>query len=358
MYDIEIFLPVCLKYKQRIEDLKKYGIINIKNRKVLLSLLIEESEFELIKNASSGWLDGIDVNLVKCTGNYIQNVFDYFLKINFEKPKSRWIMRIDDDSATDVDRLIYNLDRYYDHTQPFYLTCNYRPLEGAEINVVPEYLEYMGRFKEIHQYLKHEIESCILSMPGVEKILKNEKSKRLLEKRATIKGGTTDVCLAFASAMAMLYPVECIFLSHQPEINKFSMFDSSEAFKNHIHLISRFSKGENFSEEQRPNNIFTLLTKIIEKKHNQLESKIMENRFIFENEHEIKLYEFRDNYTVRIKNNHESLFWFAENEKIIIIDNYLNFYFLNPLENGCLEGKIGDDQIKLFPLSLAHEIKI
>lgn len=366
IYDIEIFVPVCQKYKQRIEDLKKYGIVNIKNRKVLVSLLVEKNDE--IENLETGWHQGVDVNVVRLGGNYITNVFNFFLNIDYENPRSRWVMKIDDDSATDIDGLIYNLDLFYDCNKAFYLAADLKIFDGGgpEPTVFYEYCEFMFIYKDIHRSLQHEMEACVWTIPAIKTMLSDERSRTLLKKRSEIEGGATDVCFAFASALAKQYPINCPFLTYLPKINEFSLITSNNnsgtSAKNHIHLISRKGEGENFAIHNRPSYSFLFLTKIIENKKNSIEEKLFNKRYVAETDHEVTIYKFNENFTLNIKNNNQSWLWFAREEngkkEIVLFDNYSNLHFLEINENGTLKGVVHQREIELYPIGGVDNLKL
>lgn len=336
-YDIEIVVLACKKFYSRFCDFKKYGLLNIKNKKVKVNVLLSNSED--IKKAAEDWPDGVDVEVFKFhNSSYVQNMYRFFLNIDYENLKSRWIMKLDDDSVTDISGLVDNLDHFYDCDDPYYLATSCIRFEncgGPEYYCLNNYLDVMEEYGKIVFFLQHEIECSILSRKAIKKILQNKRSLDLLKKRCEeIERGATDIALAFASAMAKVYPIDCPFLTHLPQIEQFSLI--SGGFKNHIHLISRDQKGENFQSDSRMSSyFFEIIVKIAEGISHEIDKKIENTSVnIFMNDEELT-YKFKKNNILKLIKKHnfgpdyskcftyeerDTLFWFVDEDSIKIIN--------------------------------------
>lgn len=78
-YDLEIVVPVASRYKERLEDFKKYGVFNFVKNKVLVTLL---TSAEKIDGLEEGWRDGIVAKSVNSEGgDYVSNLYRYFLEM-------------------------------------------------------------------------------------------------------------------------------------------------------------------------------------------------------------------------------------------------------------------------------------
>ena len=81
MYDINFVLPISVSkdiYSQRLIDFKKFGILNIKDKKVLVTLL---KGTETISDFDIGWKENVTVEIISSEYNDV-TLLDFFqLKI-------------------------------------------------------------------------------------------------------------------------------------------------------------------------------------------------------------------------------------------------------------------------------------
>lgn len=318
-YDLGVIVPVCGRFKERLEDFKRYGLVNIKDRKVLVNLILSN---ETLEGLDSGWDRNISVNVVKSDcPNHVSNIYKFYAQMDPENIDCRWLARVDDDSCTDIDGLISNLDEFYEWTGDFYLGASLQNfsvvLDGNEGELYPEYSHILENYKRISRALKNEVECGILSAAALKKILSNKPSLDLLKFRTRLHGGYGDCVLAIASSMAKIYPVDCPFLTHLPILSDFSMVGGN---LNHIHLISRHSEGENFYWERATDDQFILLTKIVDGVVSELERSLVGSKFLLETDDSLKTYEFRDKHMIRAKFESNPFMW-MEHEGFVYVFN-------------------------------------
>jgi hypothetical protein len=237
-YDIEICVPLCGKsqYSKRINNFKKYGIQNIKNNKVLLSLLVGN---EQIENIDKNWPCDIKI-LTSNTDKAAEKIYSYYLNLNKEEcSKVKWFMRVDDDSMTDIDGILKNLDYEFDYKKEYHLMAD----PCYDIN--PKYKEIAQNLgyeywsnKKVSSHRKHtfthEWEASVSSQKAILNIIQNDNCKQLFTKAIESNGGQGDHCLALAARMCKIHPVDCIFMTKDPALEDFSIF---EGRFNHIHFI-------------------------------------------------------------------------------------------------------------------------
>lgn len=317
MYDMEVLVPMCGRFRQRIEDFKRYGLVNAADRKVLVSLVLSNEDIEDI---GSGWPDGFEVEVLRNESpNHVSNLYRFYTEIDPSSPRARWLVRLDDDSCTDIDGLLSNLDRFYDHGQPFYLgeLNDFRAARcGGEHTPFEHYRGLLGPFEPIVDLMKNEIECGIMSSAAVSKMLNNDKSRRLLHKRVHLDGGFGDCVVALASAMAGVWPISCPFVTHLPLIHEFSLFGG---VRNHIHQVARVPEGENFWGRCSPES-YRVLVKRIENDPSEIERSVFGKRLLVENESCVKIIELKDNYTARIKLEHKSFNWYESKGELLVLD--------------------------------------
>lgn len=315
-------VPFCNKFVHRIGDFKKYGLFNTKGRKVLVTALT--SNYEEIDGLTEGWHDGVEV-VVKQNANpsHISNIYRFYAELKAQGLNSKWIMRVDDDSCTDVGGLLDNLELFYDWEDKFYIGDLARfenALVVGEMHVFPEYKHLLGDFEKMAPMLKNEVECGIISHGGMVHMLNNEKCMRLIRQRAELRGGFGDCVTALAATISKLHPIQCPFISHLPLVSEFSVFGGH---LNHIHMISRETEGENF--QHRCGRIqYEALIRAIEGKTTQMEKDFCGKKFIMETDRELTLYEFLDDRIMRIKFDNRKYVWMEHGGEIHI--------FCDPLE--------------------------
>jgi hypothetical protein len=315
-YDIEIIVPFCIKLADRIEDFKKYGIFNTSGRKVLVTAVLSNNEE--IEGLEGGWHEGVDFRIRKnkCP-DHVSNLYKFYADLKPEELKSRWIMRIDDDSCNDISGLIENLDMLYDWEDKCYLgDLDYlsRALYRNEKEAYLEYKHMLGNLERVSYLLKNEIECGIISHKGIMHMLKNTKCMNLIRQRSELRGGYGDCVLALAAALCKFHPVHCPFLSHLPLINEFSLFGGH---RNHIHMISRKKKGENFQDHERCGEVqYCAITKSIDGIMSDNEKRISGKRMLMETDNELRVYEFKEDRSLKIKFDERKYIW-VEHEGLI-----------------------------------------
>lgn len=317
MFDLDVVIPVCGKFRQRIEDFKRYGLVNHKGRSVRVNLVVSD---EKVEGLEVGWGGNFTVRVVENDSpEYVANLYRFYLSINPSAPESRWLVRLDDDSCTDVDGLLSNLDKFYGHEAPFYLG-DLHPLQNAlngyEGQVYQQYKSFLGDYERFGHLMRSEVECGVMSMGAMSKVMSNPDSKRLIERRASLQGGYGDCVVALASAMAGVYPIDCPFITHQPLLHEFSLFGG---VRNHVHMISRLSEGENFWNRASMESFF-LLTKVVDNSPTDIESRLFGKRMLLENDSAVRIFEFRANYTARVKPDNKQINWYEQDGSVIILD--------------------------------------
>jgi hypothetical protein len=288
--------------------------MNVGENKILLNLIV--SNDEKINDIEIGWPESVDVKIHSmASSNYVGNLFKFISEIVPQDLNSRWIAKIDDDSSTDISGLINNLDEFYDHNKDFYLaaSCLDDLFLSPEIQILDQYEKEMGVYQKILHNIRHEIECCVLSVTAVKTIFSNKMSVELLKKRSCIEGGVTDVALAFASAMAKVYPIQCPFLSHLPLVSEFSI---ANGMLNHIHMISRDSASDNFERTGIP---FLFLERLIHGA-NEVEKAMEDLKFFSEKDDRVELIHLQANHNFKVKFEKRNMMWIEHENKILVLD--------------------------------------
>lgn len=317
-YDIEMVIPVCTRghYGRRINDFKKYGLLNVRDKKVLVTLLVGLDNPGDLKN---GWAENVDVNIVRYNLNHEAcKVYNYFANYPLTN-EARWIAKIDDDSINDVDVLVDQLDRYFDHNKDYYVVT----ILQDDLNEVEEgLLHSMGfghwfAYSDREPYIIHEVEGSVVSVTGMKSILSTPSALELMQKRSVIQDGYTDVCLAAAARMAKIYPSHARFMSHEPFLGDFTLFGGNMS---HVHFISH----------DRNTNLFDALVKKIENNRSpaeqELRAKLIDKKYLLtcENENSIAVLVFQENnhiWTQSASDYYNWKIWEISRDRLVISAN-------------------------------------
>jgi hypothetical protein len=316
MFDLEVLVPVSSTFSERLEDFKRCGLANFGERKVLVTVLVSG---ESIDGLDRGWPSGIKVEVShEPSPQYVANLYRHYIKMNPDSPRSRWFVRLDDDTCTDVNGLVSNLDSFYSWEQPYHLgelNNFYYAKAGTEGRAYEDYKSLLGKFEPISSFLKNEIECGITSAAGISKVLSNPESFALLERRSSLAGGFGDCVFAIAAAMAGVWPVECPFVTHLPSIQDFSLFGG---LKNHIHKIARVPQGTNFGGRASYEG-FALIMKAATNEPNEAESSLFGRRFLLEEEKSMKIIELKKGYIAKFKMDDRIYNWFEKDGEVVVL---------------------------------------
>jgi hypothetical protein len=337
MYDLEILVPFSSKTLGRVDNFKRFGLVNMADRRVRLNAVLSHDE---IADIESGWHGNVTLNIVSSDNPcHVSNLYRFYAEMDAESLDSRWFARLDDDTCTDVDGLVSNLDLMYDWESPFHLgelNGFSDALAAREGLLYPQYRHLLGEYERLAPFLKNEIECGITSRAGLARTLGNESSRRLLEFRAGLEGGYGDCVFAIAAVMAGVHPIDCPFLTHEPLVHEFSTLDG---IYNHIHMIA--AKGENFSSSRRASSLaMQLLIKSILKAPSEMERAVMGSRYLLETAKELNVFEFRPNYSLKIKFERRTRGWFELDGEIVVVDDGSEEHRFSLDENGDLVGKV------------------
>jgi hypothetical protein len=316
MFDVEFVVPVCGALRHRIDDFKRYGLVNRGSRSVLLNVLVSNED---LPGIDRGWPEGFAVNVIQRESpNYIGNIYKFYADLDPSSLKSRWLVRLDDDSCTDVDGLVDNLDYFYDHTMPFHLG-DLNPFHyaraTAESGAYAQYRDILGRHERISGQMRNEIECGVMSVAAVAAILKNRDSIELLRRRSEISGGYGDCVVALASALARVWPVDCPFITHQPLVSDFSLLGG---VRNHIHQFSRWRPGENAWGRVTAEG-FDLVAKVVDNDITDSERGFVGKRFLIEGPNSMKIVEFLAGYKAAVKPDSRQHHWMERDGFIVIM---------------------------------------
>jgi hypothetical protein len=237
MYDISFIMPVCDStkyYYKRFLDLKKYCAVNSEGRTVRWKLLVGPNEDFYGIDMTEGWPSNMTVEIVRSP--YLdpsQKISHYYTQMTDEEIASaRWHAKFDDDTATDINKLLYFLDDELDYTDKHYLVTELRrEVEKIENDILTD----MGYGQWItDDRLIHEWEGCIASQAAMAAVQKNEKAQTYLKRRMAIRGGYGDQPVAIAMRFCKILPINPLYLSVWAKPSEFTLFGGQFA---HVHFF-------------------------------------------------------------------------------------------------------------------------
>jgi len=255
VYDIEFVLPVAgsaQKWLDRLEDFKKYGLHNINTARTLITILPGDHEIE---DLDKGWPCNFRIVRTK-ENNAAQKIYEFYSKYKASDINHiRWSCKLDDDSMTNVDKLVNDLDIYYDHERDYYLVSDL----NFDSKVYKDVLEEFGfknwfiggtlneRVRDDYSDAKgdrkfelaHEHEACIISQCTMQKMYENKTVRKMLKRMSEKPGGYGDHGVAYAARIIKVHPLDCQFMTAHPAVKEFSVFGGRF---HHIHYIHREEK--------------------------------------------------------------------------------------------------------------------
>lgn len=265
IYDINFVLPISAlpEYAGRVDNMKRYGIINSNGTKVKITLLLGPDD-QFKQNLLTGWAGDFHVKIIRTP--YItagQKFAYYYLTLNEEEVNSApWHVKIDDDSSNDTNEILSNLTEY-DPSDRLYLVTEIRYEVEETEKVILRKLDRHSWLDE--KKIKHEYEACILSSKAMLSLMTNQRAKDYLSLRIDYGSGFGDQLVGIALKFCKLSPIEAGFMSVHPRVNEFSMFGGQFS---HIHFF--------LGRDQGKERIFQHFKRLLDKNNKEMENTVVE----------------------------------------------------------------------------------
>jgi len=212
------------KYIKAFNNFLEHGLLNIKDRKILLNALIDEEIYEEFLKYNFKY--PVKVYTYKYD-NVSQKIYTFY-KDNIKNisDSTRWHIQVDDDSSTDVDGLLSKLDKIYNPDIPMHIICG--SLNDLNSNLKKIFLEYNFPINEsienltfYKSYWEHEWEFSIQSYSFFKTINESIKNDAL---DALIKNnGFSDHGLSALAVLNKIPIIPCKFAHFSNILNNFSL---------------------------------------------------------------------------------------------------------------------------------------
>ena len=247
-YDIEFVVPMTVRRTdytavggvgsnetKRLNFFKKYGLLNVKDKKVLLTILIGR---EPVDNFKNGFKKDIDVRIIRDVRNEVcWKVYNFYTSKEHFKG-CRWYCRVDDDSINDVSGLVDHLENTHGENKCYACPGGHHRLQHWD-----ETLLYNMGINLPHDKRMHEIEACFLSNKSMTTILSTKLSYEYLSRRKFYPGWF-DVSLALANNMIdnpIPYYDKRMKLHAEKGLHSFMMEPERKSL--HVHGVSPHHQG-------------------------------------------------------------------------------------------------------------------
>lgn len=216
-------------YSVRLPKFKECGLINIRDKKIKVFLLVGNED---IPGVEDGW--ECDTEVIKCDWwHNAPKTHDFFATMTSKHmDESRWLMKVDDDSATNVSDLIDIIDKNFIYYNEWNITGSDsdlmlkegagRPQDDMYIKLVREsdYADIIENRDD--SWLLHEWEHNILSQAAVKTIFKNKVNIDIL-KESLIYGNTgrSDHLITLCANLSGVPFKKVGYMSYRPYIKEF-----------------------------------------------------------------------------------------------------------------------------------------
>jgi len=319
------------KYKKRLRDfVDSYGFKK-SNPEVSAKVvfLVEDEERPEFLDDSYGWHNSPGLPLSMRFMQYLSE----------EGCDSDWIMQVDDDSSTDIDKTIELLEQYYDPRDSLILMGGRNTdLEMGLQNIirimnVPNFLFASADISKFDTtpYFIHAWEPSIISRPAVERMQNWEGFREFMELCKSRRPTFSDQAPYVAARLAKVPIVECLFISPFCKNQDYSAINPHGRFS-HIHYVTeKWGEYEQFKRN------------MLEVKSNQPISKDpnageLWDFYADENgrRRNIGILRLDTDGKIGIYNNFNERFWKHEGDSIVIMDENKSIT--------CVMSKISEDK--------------
>jgi hypothetical protein len=334
------------KYATRLKDfIGSYGFKNNSDVDVNFVFLVEDEDRPSFLPTNYIWHNCFETPMSCRLLRYIKEV----------DIKSKWVMQVDDDSSTDLDKTYEFLVQFYNHEDPMILMGGRNTdLEMTQQKILRLMCinNFLFKSKDIskfdtHPYFVHAWEPSIISQKGIERIKQwnrlEEYFDLCLKNRPTFGDQTPYV----AAKLSKVPIVECSFMSPFNKHQDYTALNPDGRFS-HIHYVT--DKWEGFNDFKQ--NMIDVKNgksiKLKDKKENLWEfwgGQKDEERFY-------GVINLNEDGTVGLYYNDNEFFWNQEENQIV---------FLNAKkQKTSILSKVNDNQFEgqfLFNKSINHIIK-
>ena len=220
-------------YRSRVDHFKELGLVNRGGLRLHVLAVCSLGDGPSLERIALGWPAGVEVTAVEMGSVHpIPKINGAYLWMRGEQLRSRWELRVDDDSVTDVAELLRAQSGRFG-AAPVHLMCT------------PDAVEFKHPLKRaVEQYLVDnglrvtsslsEYEASLTSRAAMERIYASEVACRFLADMAKLHGGPGDTCLAYAARLADVPTATAYGMYNQFHHDNMSITGGDNA---HVHYV-------------------------------------------------------------------------------------------------------------------------
>lgn len=254
MNDITLCILACAKnekYKKRLKEfMDSYGYKwNNTEIKAKIVFLVEDENKPDFLDDSIVWYNCPNIPLSMRLLHYIKN----------ENCDSDWLMQVDDDSSTDIDKTMELLNDFYDKNDCVLLMGGRNTDLETGLQNILKLMKYKNIFFgssniskfDTTPYFIHAWEPSILSKSAFEKIKTWSRLSEYYDLCSKYKPTFGDQVPYLAAKLAKVPIVECLFLSPFYKTAEYSAINQNGRFS-HIHYVTdKMSNYKDFVSKMR-----------------------------------------------------------------------------------------------------------
>lgn len=243
LYDLEILLIVhpTGHWLDRIEAFRRFGLLGGEGLRVRRVLLCDTYELDPALHSPKAWPGIESVVVVNGPGDHPEpKIYHYYAHVlPAQGLQALWFLRVDDDSLTDIGRLVRHLDETFDWRDGLHLagTINDDP-QASYVEVIRE----IGGDRLLrgagHCQFFHEWETSLTGYGAMQRILANGLAGEFLRRVAGIPRGFGDHCLTLAARLCGIPSSRVPSLTAQCHLEQFAVFSLGGDGFFHIHYLS------------------------------------------------------------------------------------------------------------------------
>lgn len=318
-YDLIFCVLACAKkdkYKNRLKKfISEYGYKwKNKDLNIKIVFLVEDEPRPDFLPEEYGWHNSYESPIGLRLINYIKTInFDF-----------KWLMQVDDDSSTDLDKTLELLDQFYESKDAMILMGGRNTDLESGLQLIIRKMDVKNFFFEANDaskfnttpYFIHAWEPSILSKEAVKKIKQWREMEEFINLCKYYKPTFSDQLPYVIARLVKIPIVECLFLSPFNSLYEYSGVNKNGRYS-HIHYVVEGSKDYetliNFlrnsnSFESQKSNLYEFWA------HDKVPKR---DRFI-------SVLSFEENGKIGIYKNFNERFWEIKNDKIYLYDENRN----------------------------------
>ena len=231
-YDVNVAVLVHYsgRFRERLRHVRRLGLLNGSRLRVHVTILGSDGNGSSAGDILEGWTPGFDVTLLEMASVHaIPKINGYYLWLATASLRARWHLRVDDDSVTDLGRLIAYADERFGDS-PIHLVNT--PL-NREIGR-PIFAEFLAG-KGLKVPITHEYEASLTTDRAMKAVFASEAAMSFLAETGARFCGPGDRALAIAMHLCQIPTAARLPMTKDFRKSDLSLFGGTYA---HIHYVN------------------------------------------------------------------------------------------------------------------------